>query len=124
MSILIKGMKMPKSCGSCWLSKMRDSSLGGILDCKIIGTVGSSFEDKYDILNNRHPNCPIVEILEDDPKRIYAIRKDALRQFVGYLADVNTSKDIGEYIGIPESLVRMLLLDLGMEAKGENTNKS
>lgn len=60
----------------------------------------------------------------EDPKRIYTIRKDALRQFVGYLADVNTSKDIAKFIGIPESLVRMLLLDLGMEAKGEDTNQS
>lgn len=64
MSILIKGMKMPKNCDSCWLSRMRGSSLGGILDCKIIGTVGSNMHDPYDILNNRHPDCPLVELPE------------------------------------------------------------
>lgn len=64
MSILIKGMKMPKNCVSCWLSRMRGSSLGGILDCKIFGTVGSNMHDPYDILNNRHPDCPLIELPE------------------------------------------------------------
>ena len=62
MSVIVKGMKMPKNCGSCWLSKMRGSSLGGILDCKIIGTVGAAVEDPYDILNKRHQNCPLTEL--------------------------------------------------------------
>lgn len=64
MSILIKGMKMPKNCDSCWLSRMRGSSLGGILDCKIIGTVGAAMDDPHDILNNRHPDCPLIELPE------------------------------------------------------------
>ena len=64
MTVIVKGMKMPKNCDSCWLSWMRGSSLGGILDCKAIGTVGTSFEDKYDVLNKRHPECPLVELTE------------------------------------------------------------
>ena len=38
--------------------------MGGILDCKIIGTVGSNMHDPYDILNNRHPDCPLIELPE------------------------------------------------------------
>ena len=59
-----------------------------------------------------------------EAKRIYTIKKDALYQFVGYLADENKPSEIAEFIGIPESCVRMLLLDLGMEALDENSNKS
>ena len=62
MSILVKGMKMPKDCDSCWLSRMHGSSLGGILDCKILGTVGAAMDDPHDILNNRHPDCPLIEL--------------------------------------------------------------
>lgn len=76
MSILIKikSKKMPKSCGSCWLSKIRGSSLGEILDCKFkfIGTVGAAFKDPYDILNNRHPNCPLIELPEKHGRLIDA----------------------------------------------------
>ena len=61
MSVIVKGMEMPKNCGSCWISRMRGSSLGGILDCKILGTVGTAMDDPHDILNNRHPDCPLVE---------------------------------------------------------------
>lgn len=64
MSILVKGMKMPKDCDSCWLSRMRGSSLGGILDCKILGTIGAAMDDPHDILNNRHPDCPLIELPE------------------------------------------------------------
>lgn len=64
MGVYVKGMKMPKNCGSCWLSRMRGSSLGGILDCKIFGTVGTAMDDPYDILNKRHPDCPLIELPE------------------------------------------------------------
>ena len=60
--ILIRGMEMPKNCEECDLSKTRHSSLGDIIDCKYIGTVGSAFKDPYNILNARHPKCPLVEI--------------------------------------------------------------
>ena len=60
--ILIRGMEMPKNCAECVCSKTRHSSLGDIIDCKRIGTVGSAFKDPYNILNNRHPDCPLFEI--------------------------------------------------------------
>lgn len=63
--ILIKDMEMPRSCGECYLSKTRRSSLGDIIDCKYIGTVGSAFKDPYNILNTRHPKCPLVEVHEE-----------------------------------------------------------
>lgn len=62
MSFLVRGIEMPKNCEECDLSKTRHSSLGDIIDCKYIGTVGSAFKDPYNILNDRHPKCPLVEI--------------------------------------------------------------
>ena len=58
MSILIKGMEMPKNCAYCPLSEYRNSS---ILDCKQIGTVGTAFRDN-NVLKRRHPNCPLIEV--------------------------------------------------------------
>lgn len=66
MNILIRGMEMPKNCNECDLSKRRHSSMGDIIDCKRIGTVGSAFNDPYMILIARHPNCPLVEISFDE----------------------------------------------------------
>lgn len=62
MSILIQGMEMPKNCAYCPLSEYRNSSLGQILDCKRIGTVGTALRDTHDVLNRRHPNCPLIEL--------------------------------------------------------------
>ena len=61
MSVLVKGMEMPKNCAYCPLSEYRNSSLGQILDCKRIGTVGSAVRGTHDVLNHRHPNCPLVD---------------------------------------------------------------
>jgi hypothetical protein len=62
MSILIQGMEMPKNCAYCPLSEYRNTSLGQILDCKRIGTVGTALRDTHDVLNRRHPNCPLIEL--------------------------------------------------------------
>ena len=66
MSVFIKGMNMPQNCAECDLSKRRHSSMGDIIDCKRIGTVGSALNDPYMILTNRHPNCPLIEISFDE----------------------------------------------------------
>ena len=76
MSVLIQGMEMPKNCNECDLSKRLHSSMGDIIDCKRIGTVGSAFNDPYMILIVRHPNCPLVEIKEPHGRLIDA---DALK---------------------------------------------
>ena len=62
MSVIVKGMDMPKNCAYCPLSEYRNTSLGQILDCKRIGTVGSAVRGTHDVLNHRHPNCPLAEI--------------------------------------------------------------
>lgn len=49
MSILIKGMEMPKSCGECYVGF-----------CKQIGCELSIGFDDYKI--SRHPNCPLVPV--------------------------------------------------------------
>ena len=58
MSVIVKGMEMPKNCAYCPLSEYRNSS---ILDCKQIGTVGTAFRDN-NVLKRRHPNCPLIEV--------------------------------------------------------------
>lgn len=62
IGVIVKGMNIPQSCAECDLSKRRHSSMGDIIDCKRIGTVGSAFNDPHMILINRHPNCPLAEI--------------------------------------------------------------
>ena len=64
MSVIVKGMEMPQNCNECDLSRRRHSSMGDIIDCKRIGTVGSAFNDPYMILIVRHPNCPLAKIKE------------------------------------------------------------
>lgn len=48
MSILIKGMEMPKTCVMCWLSPI----------CPVWGKEVSRYKG-YD---NRLPNCPLIEV--------------------------------------------------------------
>ena len=62
MSIIVRNMEMPKNCAYCPLSEYRNTSLGQILDCKRIGTVGTALRDTHDVLNRRHPNCPLIEL--------------------------------------------------------------
>ena len=61
MSILLN-LPMPKNCAFCPLSEYRNSSLGQILDCKQIGTVGTPSRDTHNVLKRRHPNCPLIEV--------------------------------------------------------------
>lgn len=65
IGVIVKGMNMPQNCAECDLSKRWHSSMGDIIDCKRIGTVGSAFNDPYMILINRHPDCPLTEISFD-----------------------------------------------------------
>ena len=62
MSVLVKGMKLPESCGACKLSAQVSMSLGAVMRCRLLGVVGTSSSDPYDVLNKRHPNCPLVAL--------------------------------------------------------------
>ena len=53
MSILIKGMEMPKSCNKC---DLRVIAIGLDFQCAISG---ETVDDYY---SSRHPKCPLVEI--------------------------------------------------------------
>ena len=60
MSILIKGMEMPASCGDC--------PLGDVLCCSLMPKVPASWEE-YTVAvrtNRRHSNCPLIEISSAD----------------------------------------------------------
>jgi hypothetical protein len=77
MSVIVKGMEMPKNCAYCPLSEYRNTSLGQILDCKRIGTVGTALRDTHDVLNRRHPNCPLIEL----PPHGRLIDADAIQDY-------------------------------------------
>lgn len=62
MSVIVKGMEMPDSCGACKLSVQVSMSLGAVMRCRLVGVVGTSFSDPHDVLNKRHPNCPLVAL--------------------------------------------------------------
>ena len=62
MSVLVKGMKMPECCGICKLSVQVSMSLGAVMRCRLLGVVWTSAVDPHDVLNKRHPNCPLVAL--------------------------------------------------------------
>ena len=81
MSVIVKGMEMPKNCAYCPLSEYRNSS---ILDCKQIGTVGTAFRDN-NVLKRRHPNCPLIEVPTPHGRLIDAdILKEVLERNFGH----------------------------------------
>ena len=72
MSILIKGMEMPKTCGECELRNEEENHWGDIVSitCPIIG------EDVEDygwlVERKRHEDCPLVEVPEPHGRLIDA----------------------------------------------------
>lgn len=63
MSVLVKGMKMPESCGACKLSVQVSMSRGAVMRCRLLGVVvRTSIVDPHDVLNQRYPNCPLVAL--------------------------------------------------------------
>ena len=63
MSVLIKGMDMPKSCKECSLMKVN----WAWFHCDIVKNNKKplDLEDKYENLmysESRHPDCPLVEV--------------------------------------------------------------
>ena len=67
MSVLIKGMEMPKNCGDCLTNYM----LNVVCDCDL-----NNIED-----GRRLPNCPLVEI----PPHGRLVDADALKVNDGWL---------------------------------------
>ncbi len=57
MSILIKGMEIPKGCASCFLKYGSCSSIRKRMDI--------SKGDRWCPENYRHPDCPLIEVPED-----------------------------------------------------------
>ena len=59
MSLLIKGMEMPKNCDKCKFSWWDVGHLYCEADGKPWGLEVTEYAD------GRHPNCPIIEVAED-----------------------------------------------------------
>ena len=55
MDILIKGMKMPKSCEECWMSYEGDSDNCPVVNESVV---------EYMIEEKRHPKCPLIPVPE------------------------------------------------------------
>ena len=62
MSVIVKGMEMPECCGTCILSAQVSMSFGAVIRCLLVGDVGTSLSDPYDVFNKRHPACPLVTL--------------------------------------------------------------
>ena len=63
MSVLIKGVKLPKSCFGCHLFKLDDHDLWCIANhyagyCRVL----SKYIDENKFVNERHPDCPLIEV--------------------------------------------------------------
>ena len=71
MSVIIRGMKMPKNCTECLFFIKSNSPKYPFVDCKIIGRLGSVFN-----CIGIPVDCPLVEL----PPHGRLIDADALRQ--------------------------------------------
>ena len=63
MSVLIKGAKLPKSCFGCHLFNLDDRDLWCIANhyagcCRVL----SKYIDENKFVNERHPDCPLIEV--------------------------------------------------------------
>ena len=90
MSILIKGMEMPKMCADCLIRDVEEDSWGDTISetCPIIGEQVEEYG--WTGKKKRHEDCPLVEIptphgriidadrLIDDLNHDVAIDRDAL----------------------------------------------
>lgn len=72
MSILIKGMEMPKSCSDCPMCY-------DMMQCSIAEPIINFFKVKeFEFCAERHPRCPLVEI----PPHGRLIEKNAVFELI------------------------------------------
>lgn len=84
MSLMIRGMKFPISCSSCWFSQTEYKGLNEY--CK---AMKNEEVTKYMNQNKgRHPQCPLVEIPENHGRLIDA---DRLLAVLKSMASTNQS---------------------------------
>ena len=71
MSVLIKGMKMPKSCYECPMAIEMDMQ-GDWYECNLLKKHFYSFDDTADEEEYHRPkDCPLVEVEKDTrPKKV------------------------------------------------------
>lgn len=64
MSILIKGMEMPKNCCDCPMCY-------DMMECTVAEPIINFFKEeleKFDFCTERHPRCPLIKVSEDEKK--------------------------------------------------------
>lgn len=63
MSILIKGMKMPKVCAECPFREVRyDPGYYNYEHCKALGRIFNEHSMEIDVFEEKFNDCPLVEI--------------------------------------------------------------
>lgn len=64
MSILIKGMEMPKVCAECPFREVRyDPGYYNYEHCKALGKIFNEHSMEIDVFEEKFNDCPLVEIV-------------------------------------------------------------
>ena len=109
MSVLIKGMKMPKKCAECPFFIKSNSPKYPFVDCKIIGRLGSVFN-----CIGIPVDCPLVEL----PPHGRLIDADALNDMINRSYPMTDRIDVHNGYAICQEMIK--LLPTVIEAESED----
>ena len=100
MSVLIRGMEMPKNCTECPFFIKSNSPKYPFVDCKLIGRLGSIF-NCIDI----PVDCPLVEIHTHHGRLIDA---DALNDMINRSYPMTDRIDVHNGYAICQEMIKQL----------------
>ena len=99
MSAFVKGMNMPRSCWECNLHCFRDNEKikwGPITiipeDFRCGGNNGWHETNEFDFLNERHPDCPLVDVPTPHGRLIDADAYIDKHEECGWLDDITVDE--------------------------------
>jgi len=106
MSVLIKGMEMPKSCHDCGMFALIDVSDGLAHGCRVL---------KEMIFNNRErlPNCPLIEL----PQHGDLIDRDDLMSTL-----LNKTYGVDINVVMKQIMEKIISAPIIIEAEDENAD--
>ena len=107
MSVLIKGMEMPKSCDKC---KLMTANYG----CAFVGAVGGESYRK------RAWDCPLVEVPTPHGRLIDA---DSVEKQIDYVANLDWNRKVGASDGMFAALEIVEDALTIIESEGEDESR-